>query len=100
MKLLKYFSLLLLSLLFACQTEEDLPFIIDPIMPDYFVFGDFYGLCEGEQCIDYFKIEEGTIYEDTEDNYPNGTESVVTNWLPTSSLSASELDFVVDAFPS
>ena len=39
---------------------------------DYLIFGHFYGECGGEQCIEIFKLENGRLYEDTKDIYPNG----------------------------
>lgn len=33
----------------------------------YLVFGHFYGECEGEQCIELFKLEECKLYEDQKD---------------------------------
>ena len=39
---------------------------------DTFIFGHFYGECFGENCVEIFKIENGMLYEDTKDLYPNG----------------------------
>lgn len=36
----------------------------------YLVFGRFYGLCVGESCIEFFKIENDQLFEDTLDYYP------------------------------
>ncbi|WNJ20956.1 hypothetical protein [Pontibacter sp. G13] len=36
------------------------------------VFGWFSGECEGESCIEIFKIQDNRIYEDTRDRYPQG----------------------------
>jgi len=41
---------------------------------DVFIFGHYYGECGGEQCVEIFKIEDGKLYEDTNDAYPNGTD--------------------------
>jgi len=41
---------------------------------EYLVFGDFYGECLGENCVDIFKIVDGKLYEDTLDNYPLASE--------------------------
>jgi hypothetical protein len=37
---------------------------------DYIVFGDFYGECLGESCVDIFKVAKGQVLEDTLDHYP------------------------------
>lgn len=41
-----------------------------PAEDSYLVFGHFYGECIGEVCVEIFKIENNTLYEDTLDNYP------------------------------
>ena len=38
---------------------------------DYVVFGDYYGMCGGDGCIDYYKIENGIIYKDLLNEYPS-----------------------------
>lgn len=35
-----------------------------------FIFGQFYGFCLGESCIEIFSIDGGRLYEDTSDRYP------------------------------
>ena len=37
----------------------------------YVVFGQFYGECIGEACVEIFKIENSALYEDTLDRYPS-----------------------------
>lgn len=39
---------------------------------NYVVFGSFFGMCGGYNCVEIFKIENGTLYEDTSDIYPSG----------------------------
>jgi hypothetical protein len=41
---------------------------------DYLVFGDFYGECVGEGCVDIYKIQNKKLYEDTLDFYPSYLE--------------------------
>lgn len=36
---------------------------------DHLIFGRFYGLCQGESCIETFQIKNNTLYEDTKDQY-------------------------------
>jgi hypothetical protein len=40
---------------------------------NYILFGHFYGFCGGEQCIEIFKLTDGTLSEDTLDIYPNSS---------------------------
>ncbi len=45
-----------------------------PVTPkDYIIFGDFYGMCAGSFCVDYYKIENGVLYKDQLDEYPIGS---------------------------
>ncbi len=60
----------------ACDTEEEaLLFAEKPtIQGDYIVFGWYYGFCEGEQCIEIFKLTGDALYEDSNDNYPDSQQ--------------------------
>jgi hypothetical protein len=46
----------------------------------YFIFGAFYGECVGGGCINIFKVENGQLYEDDLDLYPNGTTPIDAHW--------------------
>lgn len=37
---------------------------------DYFIFGHFYGECGGERCVEIFKLQNDTLFEDILDKYP------------------------------
>ena len=39
--------------------------------PDYFLFGHYFGMCGGEQCIEIFKVQGNVLYEDSVDKYPS-----------------------------
>ena len=41
---------------------------------NYLVFGDFYGECFGEGCVDIYKIQNEKLFEDTLDIYPTYLE--------------------------
>ena len=40
---------------------------------DYIIFGDFYGMCAGNSCVDYYKIEDGQLFKDQLNEYPDGS---------------------------
>ncbi len=40
---------------------------------DYIIFGDYYGMCGGESCVDYYKIENGIVYKDLLNEYPSNS---------------------------
>jgi hypothetical protein len=54
----------------ACQKDDD--DIEVSRSEDTFTFGHFYGECMGEYCVEIFRIEDNKVFEDTNDNYPNG----------------------------
>lgn len=58
------FALPFLILISGCQESDE------PLPPD-FLFGHYYGMCLGEQCVELFRIQGQQLYENTEDNYPN-----------------------------
>ncbi len=39
-------------------------------LPEYVVFGHFYGECGGEGCVEIYKVDNDKLYEDTLDMYP------------------------------
>ncbi|MGB0431305.1 MAG: hypothetical protein ACPGLV_12590 [Bacteroidia bacterium] len=61
-----FFILSFLSLTISCQDKFN-----DSRTPEYLIFGEFYGMCNGETCVEIFKIDHNNLYEDENDNYPN-----------------------------
>jgi hypothetical protein len=57
-----------LSLLITCTNKT-----FTPNTADYLIFGHFYGLCQGETCIEIFRLEKSQLSEDTKDKYPSST---------------------------
>ncbi len=67
MKLLKLFALILLSgLIFSCD-DDNASSNSEEI--DFLIFGHFYGECWGETCVETYKIEDNTLFEDSVDDY-------------------------------
>jgi hypothetical protein len=62
---LPIFILLLIGSSWACDKSEDLP-LTDS---NYLIFGHYYGLCMGEECIETFKLTANELFEDTSDTY-------------------------------
>lgn len=63
------FALCFMGLLFqSCKKDEDTGMTSDS---DFLIFGHFYGLCSGEDCVEIFKLDESQLLEDSEDNYPD-----------------------------
>ena len=42
---------------------------------DFLIFGHFYGECGGEECVEIFKLQNNTLFEDTNDQYPASESS-------------------------
>jgi hypothetical protein len=75
----KAFSIVtLLTLVFASCEDKDTGSPYGDT--HFFIFGHFYGECGGEGCIEMYKLENGRLYEDDLDNYPNFTTPITAHW--------------------
>lgn len=62
----RYYTLLALGLLlFSCDKPES------GAVQGYLIFGEYYGMCQGPECIRYYKIQDNQLHEDTADMYPS-----------------------------
>ena len=59
--------LLCLGLFSSCSKEK-----LDLGEVDYLIFGHYYGMCQGEGCVETFKITRDQLFEDTNDPYAGG----------------------------
>lgn len=83
------FYLFFLLLFISCGDEE----VNDPRENDYLIFGHFYGECIGEYCVEIYKLEDGKLYEDTNDNYPSNSGPYIGDFLE---LSQDQYNLVKD----
>lgn len=88
-------SILFLVLFSACKNEDDTDLLND----DYLIFGHFYGLCEGEQCIEIFKLDENSLSEDSNDSYPQSDDFYDGNFTVLSEEKFQEVTGLEDLFP-
>lgn len=51
----------------SCKKEKD---GIQLAGSDYLVFGHYYGMCQGEECVEIFRLESNRLLEDHHDTYP------------------------------
>jgi hypothetical protein len=65
--LLVFLSCLFIVLITASCDKSENP---APVAKDYLVFGHYYGMCYGDNCVEIFKIEKSSLSEDTLDKYP------------------------------
>ena len=90
MKTITYSLLASLLILAAGCSKEAL----NPEKVDYFIFGHFYGECVGEGCVEMFRVKDGILYEDTNDNYPSSSlNSYNGDWVE---LSSDKYELVKD----
>ncbi|ALI98221.1 hypothetical protein [Rufibacter tibetensis] len=75
MRKILFYCLAVLTLV-SCQ-EDDATLE----SPDYLVFGHYHGFCGGESCIEIFKIQDGQLYEDTNDRYPSSNKPYEANFV-------------------
>lgn len=52
----------------------------------YIIFGHFYGMCQGENCVETFKLTPESLFEETTDQYAFDLESANFVLLPDSIL--------------
>ncbi|MFN8309360.1 MAG: hypothetical protein U0T73_05305 [Chitinophagales bacterium] len=90
MKKLGIFALLLV--LVSCKKEKALP-------PERLVFGQFYGECAGERCIEIYKIENRKLFEDRNDQYPSFTAFYSANYDMLSTAQYESVKNLKNMFP-
>jgi len=73
MKLIRI-SLFALIALGACHDKDDKDRDLPLNADSYFSFGSYYGECQGEDCVVFFLVRNGKLYQDKKHQYPtNGT---------------------------
>lgn len=71
--ILKTTLIVLLTIgLFSCQKDSS--------AVSYLIFGHFYGECWGEQCVEIFRLKDGQLSEDRNDDYPSGSSRYEGNY--------------------
>ena len=61
-----FMVLLVVVIMFSsCKSDDDSTFEDG----DYLIFGHFYGMCVGEECVETFKLTADRLYEDSVDDY-------------------------------
>lgn len=86
---------LLTVIMSSCQKDN-----IKLSKTDYLIFGHFYGFCQGEKCIEIFRLEQNQLLEDTTDNYPNTTSFYDGKYIKLSQQKYNDAKDLIDYFPS
>jgi len=71
----------------------------EPSESDYLIFGHYYGLCQGETCIEIFKLESNKLLEDINDNYPGGRDFYNGNYIALGNTKFDLVRNLMDYFP-
>lgn len=69
MKICNWLFLITMVTLMSCEKSKTECYVQPPEQFSEFIFGTYYGECGGEGCIETFKIENGTLFEDEKDSY-------------------------------
>ncbi|QNH63099.1 hypothetical protein [Hymenobacter sediminicola] len=73
-------GLLTISLATSCKKDADSA----SHETSELVFGQFYGFCAGERCIEIYRLntDAGTLEEDTADRYPHLAQAYTGQYIP------------------
>lgn len=99
MKTFKFLSLLAVFslILTACNKNDD----EDPeVELEYLIFGHFFGECGGEECVEIFKLENGKLFEDSNDTYPGSNDFYDADFSELSSDLFDQVDGLQEVFPT
>ncbi|MCH9661254.1 MAG: hypothetical protein K0U54_10130 [Bacteroidetes bacterium] len=61
------FGLFAFGIFLSCNSDDDASVVLGE--QDFLIFGHFYGECEGERCVETFKLTNTDLSEDTLDDY-------------------------------
>ena len=67
--------------------------------PDYIIVGHFYGMCQGEQCVEIFKITDKELFEDSKDIYPARDVFANTDFSALSDDQFQKATSIISNFP-
>jgi hypothetical protein len=93
MKLLLQLSLCSAFLLLASCNKDD---STAQGQTNYLIFGHFYGMCAGEQCVETFMLTENQLLEDQNDDY----SGIDFNFTVMSNAKYNQVNDLIDSFPS
>lgn len=87
-------TLALVALLFTSCSDSDNGVQVNKM--DYLVFGHFHGECDGEGCVETFKLTKDKLYEDTLDEYLGKN----LEFMELSSEKFEQVKDIIDYFPT
>lgn len=82
------YAFLTFVMLFSCKKES-------METEDFLIFGHFYGMCFGEECVETFKLTEDKLYEIDKDDYAHE----VFNFKELSEVQFKAADGLIEQIP-
>jgi len=97
---MKYLKILIVCIgigwfLNSCCEKAD----IDPEGSGYLVFGQFYGFCIGDDCVQIFKLEHDNLLEDTKKEYPGRSDFYEGSYVGLDNSHFEQVKDLIDYFP-
>ena len=90
----KAFTLLMaIVILTSCIKDEDCITINEQ---NFLVFGHFYGMCAGEECVETYKLTDLKLYEDILDDYSGQN----LDFVELDNETFEQINDLVDFFPN
>ena len=90
----KGFTLLMaIVILTSCNKDEDCITINEQ---NFLVFGHFYGMCGGEECVETYKLTDLKLYEDILDDYSGQN----LDFVELDNETFEQINDLVDFFPN
>jgi hypothetical protein len=90
----KGFTLLMaIVILTSCNKDEDSITINEQ---NFLVFGHFYGMCGGEECVETYKLTDLKLYEDILDDYSGQN----LDFVELDNETFEQINDLVDFFPN
>ena len=84
------------GLLFNSCNDKD---CIGPDISGYLVFGQFYGFCVGENCVQIYKLEYNRLLTDTNKEYPGRTDFYQGSYVDIDNAYFEQVKDLLDYFP-
>lgn len=78
----------------SCSKDSTGP--IQSVDNNYLIFGHYYGFCQGETCIETYKLTSSSLYEDLADDY---SKSLPFQFMELSNNQFLKVDDLMDYFP-
>ncbi|MBK9271557.1 MAG: hypothetical protein IPM48_08155 [Saprospiraceae bacterium] len=94
MKYNKFLFVILIAISWSCTKSNDAA-----SNSDYLIFGHYFGFCGGEKCIEIFKLTDTSLYEDSNDLYPNSDGFYPGNYFKLTREKFEQVKDLADKFP-